>query len=746
MSGRPGLGADRAVDVVRAKLREPRDRPWWVRRRALLRSLRHQRARLVLIDAPAGYGKSTLIAQWKMSESRPFAWVSLDATDNDPINFWSYVVEAIAEALPSVAEGLEDHIRTQGSVRDRLIPRLLNRLNEAEAELVLVLDDYHLIRQPVCHELVGFLLDNLPEQCQLVLITRVDPPLNIAKLRVEDQLVDLRAEHLRFRPREAEELLKNVLGWTPPISSVKDLWARTEGWPAALYLAALSLGDQADVEAFVDGFTGDNRMLAEYLTDEVLGRQTPEVRRFLTRTSILEHFTPDLAAEVVGEEDDPDVLLELERANLFVLPMDEKREWYRYHPLFRQLLLSDLERAEFDAIPELHRRAVGWHMRHGYVDGAVEHAISSGDATLVRDLIWGNFLAYMNAGRFKTLDRWLHALGPAKVASDPILSLASGWLAGANGRSDETADWLEVAARAPGETPMPDGAGTVGTGVALLRAMYGPDGVSESLASARKAFAATDPMDPWRAIAHFCLGYLLHVSGSHDEAMEQLEEARSLSHHVQPSVEAASLSELSLLAGEVGDAATAGRRAEEALRVATEASLLELPVASFVHTAHGRVVAEEGDLVAGLEELERALTLCEEHFDGGPWATLQIMIALAPVRFATGDHEGARDLVSRARTLLNDHPDSGDIEGRVKQLERTLGRASQRPAVFGERLTDREVAVLQLLATDLTHREIGAALFISLNTVKSHVRSLYQKLMASSRAEAVEKGRELEMI
>jgi len=712
-----------------------------------LRGLHHQRASLVLVDAPAGYGKSTLVAQWKRSGQRPFAWVGLDASDNDPVSFWSYVVEAITEACPSVGNGLESLIRTPGSLRDRLIPQLLNRLQEAQEEIVIVLDDYHLIRDPVCHELVAFLLDNLPDRCQLVIVTRVDPPLNVAKLRVEDRLIEVRADQLRFRPREAEELLKNVLGWVPPIRQVKDLWTRTEGWPAGLYLAAMSLGDQADVEAFVDGFTGDNRILADYLTEEVLGRQTPRVRRFLTRTSILERFTPDLAAEVVGEKDDPDVLLELERANLFVLPMDEKREWYRYHPLFRQLLFSDLERSESDAIPELHRRAVDWYQRHGYIDGAVEHAISSGDVALARDLIWRIFLPYMNAGRFQTLDRWLHALGQGTVASDPILSLASGWLAGVHGRSRETAEWLEVAARAPADTPMPYGTGTVGTGVALLSAMYGPDGVSESLASVRRVFdAAADPTDPWRAVALFCLGYLLHVSGSPDEAIERLEEARSLSHYEQATVEAAALAELSLLAGDAGDSATASRRAEEALQVATEASLLELPVGSFVHTAHGRVAAEEGDLISGLEELERALTLCEGHEGGGPWATLQTMISLAPVRFATGDPEGARDLVARARTILEVHPDAGELDVKVKQLERSLGRASQRPAVFGERLTDREVAVLQLLATDLTHREIGAALFISLNTVKSHVRSLYQKLMTSSRAEAVEKGRELGMI
>ena len=710
-------------------------------------SLPEQRASLILVDAPAGYGKSTLIAQWKLLGQRPFAWVSLDAADNDPVSFWTYVVAAITEALPSVGTGLETLIRSQGGLRNRLIPRLLNRLCEEQADLVLVLDDYHLIRDPKCHELVSFLVENLPERCQLVIVTRADPPLNVAKLRVENRLFEVRAEQLRFMPREAEGLFKNVLGWSPLTSQVKDLWARTEGWPAGLSLAAMSLGDQSDVQAFVDGFAGDNRILADYLTDEVLGRQTPEVRRFLIRTSILERFTPDLAAEVVGEKDDPGVLLSLERANLFVLPMDEKREWYRYHPLFRQLLFSDLERSEFDLIPELHQRAVDWYQRHGYSDWAVDHAISSGNVAMARDLIWGTFLAYMNAGRFQTLTRWLHALGQATVGSDPILSIAAGWLAGVNGRSNETAEWLELAARAPAGTPMPDGMGTVGTGIALLGAMYGPGDVSESLAAARKVVdAEVDPMDPWRAVAHFCLGYLLHVSGSSDEAMERLEEARSLSHYDQAAVEAASLSELSLLAGDAGDSATAGRRAKEALHVATEASLMELPVASFVHTAHGRVLAEEGDLVAGLEELELALTLSDGHDDGGPWSTLQTMIALAPVRFATGDHQGARDLVSRARTILDVHPDAGELDVRVKQLERSLGRASQRPALFGERLTDREVAVLRLMATDLTHREIGAALFISLNTVKSHVRSLYQKLMTSSRAEAVEKGRELGMI
>ena len=376
---------------------------------------------LILVDAPAGYGKSTLIAQWKLLGQRPFAWVSLDVADNDPVSFWTYVVAAITEALPSVGTGLETLIRSQGGLRNRLIPRLLNRLCEEQADLVLVLDDYHLIRDPKCHELVSFLMENLPESSQLVIVTRADPPLNVAKLRVENRLFEVRGEQLRFMPREAEELFKNVLGWSPLTPQVKDLWARTEGWPAGLSLAAMSLGDQSDVQAFVDGFAGDNRILADYLTDEVLGRQTPEVRRFLIRTSILERFTPDLAAEVVGEKDDPGVLLSLERANLFVLPMDEKREWYRYHPLFRQLLFSDLERSEFDLIPELHQRAVDWYQRHGYSDWAVDHAISSWERRDGPRLIWGTFLAYMNAGRFQTLARWLTCPGARDggIRSDP---------------------------------------------------------------------------------------------------------------------------------------------------------------------------------------------------------------------------------------------------------------------------------------------------------------------------------------
>jgi LuxR family transcriptional regulator, maltose regulon positive regulatory protein len=730
--------------VLQAKLREPRGRPDWVRRTRLLRALRSaEGAGLVLLDAPAGYGKSTLVAQWKAADSKHFAWVSLDPADNDPVTFWTYVLEAIDKARPTLCNDLIGRANTVQGLRTFVLPRLLNRLAESNEKLVIVLDDYHFIRNSTCHELVGFLVENLPPTTQLVIATRADPPLGIGKLRVDNRLLELRASDLRFDVAEAD-LLLGRLGSNIETDQVERLLDRTEGWPAGLYLAAVSLKDTDDIEGFLKRFSGDTRILADYLTVEVLERQPPNVRQFLARTSILLRFTAPLASEVAGIEDCEDLLLELEQSNLFVVPLDDRREWYRYHHIFQQLLRSELARSESSEIPNLHRRASAWYRNYGLAGRAAHHAIEAGDVIAAREIIWTNLLPFVNAGRIETVREWLSALGRPTVASDPVLSLAAGWIAGLSGRVDETEEWLALAEGGRLEGWLPDGA-PLECGIELLRAVYGRVGVTQALASARSA-AACRGLGPWQAIGFFALGFWLHVVGSNTEAKDAQEQAVRTNRGEQPLITTISLAELSMLASDEGDGARAKDLAHEALRVAEEFSLLHFAQSSFVHTALGRVLADAGDFTGALGRLELALTIRDSQPEMSPWPTLQTLIALAPVRFALGDQPGARDVVRRAKSILDSQPDAGLLGDEVTRLERSLGRPSHRPALYGEALTDRELSVLRLLATPLTYREIGESMFISLNTVKSHVRSLYQKLLVSSRTEALAKGRDLGLI
>jgi LuxR family transcriptional regulator, maltose regulon positive regulatory protein len=733
--------------VLNAKLRAPQARPEWVKRRALIDSLTsEQRPGLVLIDAPAGYGKTTLTAQWEAEEERTFAWLSLDPADDDPVRFWTYLVEALRTVERGLGNGPLDHIYAS-SLRSMALPQLLNELEVTSEKLVLVLDDYHSIRNPTCHELVNVLLENLPPTIQLVISTRADPPLNLGKLRVEGKLFEIRASDLRFNVDETNSLLVTVRGGGLPIEQVEDLVERTEGWPAGIYLAAMSLRGRKDPGDFLMQFSGDNRLLTDYLTMEVLQREPDDLRRFLIRTSILDRFTASLSSEVAGLSDSGNLLNELERSNLFVVPLDERREWYRYHHLFQQLLQSELRRSEPALLPELHRRACAWHRRHGLVGLAVRHATAAGDIVAARELIWANLLPYVNAGRIGTVHAWLMALGREKTASDPILSLAAGWIWALSGHIDEVQEWLTAVERGSFEGPLPDGTRSLDSGKALLRAMFGHDGLSDGLEFARAAVdMESDPRSGWRAVALFTLGTMLYLNGFYSEAEAPLKEASRLSRPGQPVVEVSSLSELSLLLADMGDATRARAAALSALKVMDKYSLGEIPQTAIAHTAMGRVLVDEGNLSEGVAQLEEALALRSAYPQLSPWQTLQTLIALAPARFAYGDQERAVDLLRQARGILDFHPDAGILSEQVKRLERSLGSVSQRPAIFGETLTDREISVLRLLESPLTHREIGTALFISLNTVKSHVRSIYQKLTISSRQEALVKAHELGLL
>ena len=737
-----GVG-DRSQVILRSKLHERHPHPDWVQRTKLLGRLDAQRdACVTLISAPAGYGKSTLIAQWKATHPRPFAWVSLDASDNDPTRFWSYVVASVENVIPDLHD-VTGRIRSWSELRNVALPQLLNALAEIDEGVVVVLDDYHHITNPACHEFLSFAIDNLPPEVQLVISTRADPPLHLAKLRVEHKLNEMRAVDLSFDLNEVATLLRSVSGRARDPAEVEAVATAAEGWPAGVYLAALILSDEVDVAALVRAIT-DSPLLSEYLTTEVLQRQPPDIYAFLTRTSILEAFTSESATAVVESGDQAELLQVLERSNFFLVPLDTNRKWYRYHVLFQQLLAEELRRSEPDLIPELHRRAAEWYRSRNLVSRALHHAIEGGNLPLIRELVWENLLPFANAGRLETLGRWMEAIDRTEIAADPLLSLAAGWISGFTGRCDEVEFWLAAARRGDPEAPLPNGSGTLSSGIALLNATCESIGVAQALAEARVAVASVE--DGWRPLALFTLGYLLHLSGDHNEANARLEEASSASHPDMPVFEMASLAEQSLLASDRGDRALARSKVEAASVILKGSTLGGLTQASFVHTAWGTVLGAEGDLGGARDHLEKAIALRDSFQHPTPLPTLQTLIALSGVRFELGDRDGARELLHRAISILELHPDAGSLLTSTKRLQRSLGGTSQRPSLYGESLTDRELVVLRLLNTSLTHREIGNALFISLNTVKSHVRSLYQKLMVSSRSEALAKGTELGLL
>ena len=369
-------------ELLATKLSLPRTRPDRLARSRLIQQLNEGMAReLLFVCTPAGFGKTTLVADWAASARWPVAWLSLDPEDNDPARFWRYVVAALDRAC----EGLAEHVLPRLTAptvlsSEGVVTVLANQLQARPEEVALVLDDYHLIESESIHEGMAFLLGHLPPQLHVVITSRSDPPLPLARLRARGQLVELRAADLCFTPEEASALLREVWGLDLAAEGIAALDARTEGWAVGLQLAALSLRERPDPHAFLSALARTHRYVLDYLSEEVLERQPDRLRSFLLQTSILERLSGPLCDAVTGGTDSQELLEALERANLFLIPLDDERRWWRFHHLFGDLLRARLQRTEGAQLPELHRRAAAWCEQHGLIDEAIQHALASGDA------------------------------------------------------------------------------------------------------------------------------------------------------------------------------------------------------------------------------------------------------------------------------------------------------------------------------------------------------------------------------
>lgn len=422
--------------LLTTKLHVPRPGAGCVPRARLLERLDAGTEReLVLVCTPAGFGKTTLLADWVRDGRRPVAWLSLDDGDNDPVRFWRHVAAALERVHPGVARRVAPLLCPPAPASfEGLVTDLVNELAAGSEVVVLVLDDYHLIRAPEVHASVEFLLAHLPGSLRLVLASRTDPPLPLPRLRARGQLTEIREADLRFTPDEAAHLLRAGLGPELPDAVITALEHRTEGWVVGLQLAALSLHDHPDVAAFVAGFSGSHRYVLDYLTEEVLDRQPEDLRAFLLETSLLDRLSGPLCDAVTGCTHSQDYLAAIERANLFLLPLDEVRGWWRYHHLFADLLRARLHQERPGRVAEIHRAAAAWTEQHGLVDDAVRHYLAAGETALAARLIEENFEALGAGSEDATVRRWLEALPAGAVRSRPRLCLAQAFWAVIGGR------------------------------------------------------------------------------------------------------------------------------------------------------------------------------------------------------------------------------------------------------------------------------------------------------------------------
>ena len=471
------------TELLGTKLHAPLPRPSAVDRARLLDRLgRGAMSKLTLVSAPPGFGKTTLVAQWIAAQGaeRSTAWVSLEPADNEPTTFWAYVVAAVARVLPGVGDAARDLLADGQARADRAIAALVNDLATVPGDLVIVLDDLHVIEAPEIGEGLAFLLDHLPPQVHLVVITRSDPPLPLARMRARGELVEVRAADLRFTTDEAAAYLNDQMGLSLAGAEVNTLEARTEGWIAALQLAAISMRGREDVASFIASFAGDDRYVVDYLADEVLERQPEAIRDFLLRTAILDRLTGALCDAVTGATGGSATLVSLERANLFLVPLDDQRRWYRYHHLFADLLRTRLLDQHPDDVPELHRRASAWWEAHGEPAEAIGHALAAGDVERAADLVEPEARRLVRGRHEMTVRRWLDSLPDRIFEVRPVLAdahagvlLATGQTEGVDRRLDQAERWLDAAV-GDAERQRAEQAGLVATDLEALRRLPAP--------------------------------------------------------------------------------------------------------------------------------------------------------------------------------------------------------------------------------------------------------------------------------
>ncbi|MFN8459111.1 MAG: hypothetical protein U0401_31425 [Anaerolineae bacterium] len=406
---------------------------------------------LTVITAPAGFGKTTLISAWinqkdeggrRKDESgktlhrsafiphpSQVAWLSLDQADNDPTRFLTYFIAALQSVRPGLGEAVLAALQSpQPPPLEATLTLLLNELASVPEDVVLILDDYHVIETQPIHQALTFLLDYLPPRLHLLLTSRATPPLPLARYRARRQLTELHAADLRFTPDEAAVYLNQVMGLGLSVDDIAALTGRTEGWIVGLHLAALSLQGREDQSGFIKNFSGSHQFVLDYLVDEVLHHQSPETQRFLLQTSILERMSGSLCDAVTDGADGYTILVKLAQANLFIIPLDDERKWYRYHHLFAELLRQQLRQAQPETIPDLYRRASIWHEQNGWVAEAVEYALKATDFERVARLVEQQGQIFIASSQVATVRRWLAALPEALIQTQPRLGLTQAWL------------------------------------------------------------------------------------------------------------------------------------------------------------------------------------------------------------------------------------------------------------------------------------------------------------------------------
>jgi LuxR family maltose regulon positive regulatory protein len=698
---------------------------------------------VISVVAPAGYGKTTLLAQWAERRAPRVGWVSLDDRDNDPAVMLAHVVAAVDRVEP-IDPGIYGALAA-ASAAFTVPRRLTSAIAGMDRPVAIVLDNLEAVTNPECCDAVAHLALGLPPGSQLALGSRDRLPLPEARLRAQGGIVEIGAADLAMDEREAPALLAGA-GVELPDEDVRDLVRRTEGWPTGLYLAALALtAGSPDPDAALT-FPDDDRFVGDYLRAEILDRASPADASFLTRSSILDAMSGPLCDATLAVSGSSRRLEDLEDRNLLVVPLDHRREWYRYHHLFRALLGAELRRREPEIIGKLHVRAADWCEAHGEPETAIDHAQAAGDADRVARLVILHANAVWSSGRADTVHRWLqwfeeHAL----VDRYPGIAVHGALMLALMGLPGETERWALAAERAPATGTLPDGC-TVAAMVMYMRAILARDGIARMREDARAAMEGLATSSPYRATMLHTEGMSYLLEGDPDRADPVFARALAVADGsgMLPFVPVV-LAERGLTALARHDPAESSALAERAAAIMAPGTFDAYWTSGLVYAWLARVAIARGDVEAGRAHVARAARLRHLLTYGLPVVSAQALIGMAHAYTALGDAAGARAVLRQVRDIFQQRPQLGLLSEEADELRRRLDTVrAESPGASS--LTTAELRLLPLLPTHLTFPEIGERLHVSRHTVKTQAISVYRKLGVTSRGEAIERLYELGLL
>lgn len=710
-----------------------------VSRRALIEAARASGSRVVGVTAPAGYGKSTLLAEWAAAEDRAIGWASLDRFDDSPAALLTLLATASADLSPAAAEVALEMRGVGTSLLSRSAPMLAAALARAPEPFVLLVDDIHFAASLECQDALEIVLSGVPGDSQVVLAGRHEQPW-FARLRIDLPLREIGADELRMDVPEAQ----TIFAESEVDVSAEDVTvavARSEGWPTGLQLCALAI----KAGAAVLGLSGDERFVADYLYHECMAGLPADLQRFLRRTAVLDQLSAELCDAVLGTEDAWATLRSVEARSLFLVPLDRQGRWYRYHALFREFLLAELQHRERALIPELHRRAADWLEEEGLLDLTVEHLLAAGDVERAGELAAGLALPTYQRGDVAVVERWLDGVGDAVIVSSPALAVIAAWVAILQGKSPDAERWAAVLDSFDVTDAPDDDRIAFESARAMVRAAMCTKGWEQVLADAQYAVAHEPAWSPWRDQALHLLGSGLLLAGDKPAARDAFLQSSACA--VQAGNHDSVLlseAELALLAMDLDDWTQAQAHARTAVRAVDENHMEGYPTTGLALAVSARLALRRGDAPAAERLLTRAMRARVHCTHVLPFLAMRTRLQIALVYVGQGDRAAAMHLLHEIDNLLARTPDMGALADEIEHFRSVLTESAVSTASVP--LTPAEMRLLPYLQTHLTIAEIGRRLFISRNTVSSEVGSIYRKLGVTTRGAAVDRAVEIGLL